>query len=295
MLVCPFSDATSTPSIVINPVNATGAYAADPLDFPVIEPVHPDVIDFGAGNTWNGYRYWMAFTPYPGGDSSFENPSIVASVDGDTWVVPDGLTNPIATPDETNFADPDLIYDNGALYCIWENVNQNTNTGKIYMSHSTDGITWTAKQVIYTTDKNLKGPAVIKIGSTFYIYYSDNQAPMTIYRISSSSMTSGWGNLTACTYAPGLQMSHIEAVYADGLVYLYDDNGQNFGLSHDGLDFIFNANPMLTGTKPAWTNVMYRGSLVRTATGFDFWYSARDGSSVYHIGRTAVTWTIWHT
>jgi hypothetical protein len=286
------------PYILPDPANATGSYAASPLSIPTYDggnqPVHPDVVDFGSGNTWNGYRYWMVFTPFTNGDSSLENPSIVASADGDTFVVPAGLTNPIALPDETNFADPDLIYDNNTLYCIWMNNNQQVHTGKILESHSTDGITWSAKAVIYETTDRLKGPAAIKVGSTFYIYFSDNQAPQTIYRISSTSMTSGWGSLTTCTYTPSLQTSHIEAVYnaADKLYYLYDDNGQNFGLSNDGINFVFSSGSLLTGTRYSWSQIMYRGSLVRTASGFDFWYSARDASSNWGIGRTTVTWSV---
>jgi hypothetical protein len=54
--------------------NANRAYvknASAPLTIPTYDAsgqaIHPDVIDFGSGNTWNGYRYWMAMTPYTGG------------------------------------------------------------------------------------------------------------------------------------------------------------------------------------------------------------------------------------
>src|SRR5439155_20610297 len=42
--------------------------------------VEPDVIHVPRG--WNGYEYWMAVTPYPCGDESLENPSILVSHDG---------------------------------------------------------------------------------------------------------------------------------------------------------------------------------------------------------------------
>ena len=32
--------------------------------------VHPDVIDFGSNNAWNGWRYWMAITPYTNTDAT---------------------------------------------------------------------------------------------------------------------------------------------------------------------------------------------------------------------------------
>jgi len=33
---------------------------------------HPKVLNFD--KPWNGYRYWMAYTPYPGADQRKENP-----------------------------------------------------------------------------------------------------------------------------------------------------------------------------------------------------------------------------
>lgn len=50
---------------------------------------------------WNGYRYWMAYTPYPYANGSEENPSICASNDMLYWETPEGLANPIATNEET--------------------------------------------------------------------------------------------------------------------------------------------------------------------------------------------------
>lgn len=64
------------------------------------ECTHPSIVDSldVLGRPWHGYRYWMAFTPYPGNNpmrERFENPSIVASHDADNWVVPGGVENPI--------------------------------------------------------------------------------------------------------------------------------------------------------------------------------------------------------
>ena len=76
---------------------------------------HPAVLDMeqelGAGQVWNGYRYWMAITPYPGSVAATENPCIFASSDGTTWVVPSGVTNPVVPyPGGENGlnADPDI-------------------------------------------------------------------------------------------------------------------------------------------------------------------------------------------
>lgn len=67
------------------------------------ECTHPSVIDSVSilGSPWHGYRYWMAFTPYPGNDDRrfrLENPSVVASHDGIEWIVPEGVANPLIPP-----------------------------------------------------------------------------------------------------------------------------------------------------------------------------------------------------
>lgn len=43
------------------------------------QPTHPSVISFD--NTWNGYKYWMTYTPYQEGNGEEENPSIAVSND----------------------------------------------------------------------------------------------------------------------------------------------------------------------------------------------------------------------
>ena len=43
---------------------------------------------------WNGYRYWMSYSPYPNADGAEENPCIGVSNDMIHWTTPDGLYNP---------------------------------------------------------------------------------------------------------------------------------------------------------------------------------------------------------
>ena len=64
------------------------------------ECTHPSIVDSVAvlGHPWHGFRFWMAFTPYPGNSTRrfrLENPSIVASNDGRQWALPPRVTNPI--------------------------------------------------------------------------------------------------------------------------------------------------------------------------------------------------------
>ena len=62
------------------------------------QPTHPDIIKFN--DKWNGYKYWMSYTPYPYADGEEENPSIAVSNDLYNWTIPKGLANPIANNEE---------------------------------------------------------------------------------------------------------------------------------------------------------------------------------------------------
>jgi hypothetical protein len=95
--------------------------AQQPLRIPTYDGsgqvVHPSVIDFlneYGIEVWSGYRYWMILTPYPFGQDQFENPSLYASHDGFSWVVPQNISNPLVTASggwATGFLnDPDMIY-----------------------------------------------------------------------------------------------------------------------------------------------------------------------------------------
>jgi len=53
------------------------------------QPKHPSVIKFAS---WNGFTYWMAMAPY------YEDPPIVASNSGISWVVLEGVTNLLTPP-----------------------------------------------------------------------------------------------------------------------------------------------------------------------------------------------------
>ncbi len=90
---------------------------------------HPDVEYFPKG--FNGYKYWMVFTPYfgiIGSDrtaSLYENPNIVASNDGKEWITPAGMINPIQRrpPLEESFIQKDGSPNQG----YWSDVDWNFN------------------------------------------------------------------------------------------------------------------------------------------------------------------------
>lgn len=62
---------------------------------------HPEVQYFPNG--FNGYKYWMVFTPFGGSvgtyqvSKRYENPTVVVSNNGISWVEPVGIKNPLAS------------------------------------------------------------------------------------------------------------------------------------------------------------------------------------------------------
>ena len=84
---------------------------------------HPDIIFFS--NSFNGYNFWLAFTPYPYNNASFENPSVIVSSDSRNWIIPTNLINPVVGKPQTGHnADPDIIY------------NKNTDELWLYFTQS---------------------------------------------------------------------------------------------------------------------------------------------------------------
>lgn len=75
------------------------------------QPTHPSVVDMG--RAWNGWRYWMAYSPYPNANGAEENPCIAVSNDMLNWATPEGLYNPIAFNESTacdELKDPHILY-----------------------------------------------------------------------------------------------------------------------------------------------------------------------------------------
>ena len=77
------------------------------------EVTHPKVLYFENG--FNGYKYWMVNTPYPGNDIFLENPSIIVSNDGINFTEPEGIKNPISGyPSEYRsdiyYSDPFMLF-----------------------------------------------------------------------------------------------------------------------------------------------------------------------------------------
>jgi len=117
------------------------------------EVVHPSVVYIPEG--WGGWKYWMAYTPYPVINSDYENPCLAVSNDGDSnWTTPAGLTNPLAGKPANGYnADTHLVMapDYSKLYMIYRERSTGASAGnRVKLMESADGRKWTDPVTIIT-------------------------------------------------------------------------------------------------------------------------------------------------
>ena len=143
-----------------------------------IQAYHPKVISFE--NTWNGYKYWMSYTPYPYSNSSKENPHVVVSNDGINFIYP-GNTKVLDEVEDTKNgkrynSDSHLVYNNDTneLECWWRYVDDVDNKVIIYRRKTKDGINWSEKETIITANRKKEdylSPSIIYENNTYKIWF----------------------------------------------------------------------------------------------------------------------------
>lgn len=270
------------------------------------EAVHPSVLYFPDG--WNGYRYWMGFTPYAGGNDKYEDPCIAASHDGDTWEVPAGLTNPLdEQPGGVRYnSDTNLVFHDGKLYLFWRNFD-NENTGKeesLWLTTSVDGSTWAPKVKIYESNKSVRrlvSPAFQFVDGLWHMWAVDLTPTIkTMVHLTATTPTGAWSTPELCNVPikAGKMPWHLNVKrVGNQYVGLMNDTlqggtGAKEGelyliASWDGINFTSSEKSIIPRRGPHHDN-LYEATFVASGGGFDVWYSARiTGSpSVWSILRS---------
>ncbi|HOX26987.1 MAG TPA: DUF2341 domain-containing protein, partial [Candidatus Krumholzibacteria bacterium] len=182
---------------------AGGMNAPAPLVTPTYDGsgqvVHPDVVVVPGG--WNGYEYWMGMTPYPNSNDDYENPSILASHDNLTWVVPPGVVNPLAPMPNGHNDDADLLLVDGRMLFYFVETNLG-GTSYVKCFTCTDGVNWGEPQVVLTLPNYAMSPAVVYADSVFTMWYAQ----------SAGGCTASYQNLWRRTSADGLTWGPAEPV-----------------------------------------------------------------------------------
>lgn len=286
--------------------------AAENLTIPTYEgsgqAIHPDVLYFADG--WNGYKYWMAFTPYPNTNAVYENPSIVVSEDNQNWSVPTGLTNPIDEKPTLGYnADPDLVYNDSTdelwMYYLQYDSSIPTNTVYLMLTKSGDGITWTEPVSLLSWDldvvaDNERSYAIIKQGSNWYYWAQTNLSSVThrvVYRSSSDGET--WSSPTNVVFSstPSPTPWHLNVIYVPStseywMLYSAPASGGKmyFSKSTDRINWTYYSLPVLIpGSSGSWDDhTLYRPTLLYDETNdlMQMWYSAMKNTNEWHTGYT---------
>lgn len=222
----------------------------DGVDWPgrTNQATHPSVIQFE--EAWNGYKYWMGFTPYPYGDDQKENPSIVASHDGINWVVPDFVLNPLAPIELENGynSDTHLVYNDVTkeLELWYRQVNNLNYEETLLRVKTSDGINWSAPEAMTSAANNFLqyiAPSVIYENNLYKMWF------MRDWEVHYAESIDGkdWSEaITINTVGNTVHTWHPSVVKFEDTYYLLNnDNDTNEGIrgvikystSTDGINF----------------------------------------------------------
>lgn len=307
--------------LVVDPTNVY-APAGTKLNVPThVDPAggqvtHPSVVFVPEG--WNGYKYWMAITAYPGSNDDHEDPNIVASHDGITWVVPNGLTNPIADADGTPeyHSDVDLkMGPNNTLYLFYRwyaGVAGGGQEEQLRFSTSTDGVSWTAPVTYLVNDETVRrllSPTLIFEDGAWTMYavnFLPNPNTVVRLRSETSDPASTWTTpevVNPGTMITGREPWHIYMTKVGGRYYgLINDTTNNSGgalgellfiVSADGLTFTSSGTGIIPKTVAGKHDGLYHSCMVPSIeggrVGFRIWYTGWTNPP------TPTAWWLFHT
>jgi len=294
------------------------------------QTVHPSVIDFKTEygiDTWGGFRYWMALTPYPNFNSSFENPSLLVSPDGLKWNNPPGIKNPLASKPfgilrflSRNYnSDPELVYDQdqNTLILYWREYSDGVFE-KIWAIKISSNAKQSTKILCFEKAWDYKKTGLVlsptvwrKSAKEWYMWTTDGNLAVHLYT-STDGMT--WSSGQPCsapwdTWNGGYIPWHIAAKpnNIDQKIEFLIAGWPKQGAMKD-CQLLYATAPMSqpkelsmqlpgplleAGAGDQWDNgYIYRSSFVRepgATPKFRIWYSACSKKKAWHIGYTEGT------
>lgn len=243
VLVAQEAQSVVSTDLHVQPTNAALKEIVLPNVYPqkAAAVVHPSLLRLR--ERWNGYRYWMAWTPYPGYDSQYENPCVAASNDLETWVEP--ARNPLVEKPAGGYnADTHLFMspDGARMYLAFrERIIGGNNSVKVM--HTDDGgLSWSAPVAILSGAQgsiDFASPSIWWNGSTWTMisHQLDAAAPWPVRRnvSATSDIYGSWGAATTVTLAPPTGRawwhSHHVRMPSGQVVALFQDNNQTAGSS----------------------------------------------------------------
>lgn len=252
-----------------------------------VQGCHPSVKYFENG--WNGFKYWMAYTPFPDTNEKKENPYVVNSNDGFNWQPAHGNT-PLAIPDKgfsrEYLSDTELVFNSttNTLECWYRRCED--EGARICRRKSTNGRDWTTEEELATFVKAqaCMSHTVIYEDSKYKIWYVDrvNTVQNSDNNLIYCESTNGgsWTNTRTCNVPScyndiwhtsvakiGNKYYHILNKFFESTKYLY------YTVSEDNITFSV-PKLIITPTVGGWdSKEIYRSSLIFLDDKFRLYYN----------------------
>lgn len=267
-------------------------------------PYHPSVLYFK--DSWNGYKYWMAETPFSPESKPYrdrnECPSIHVSNDGITWneIIQDPIDN--LTEKEIEeldyFSDPHLVFVNDRIECWYRFTHRNGNEGnfsnlQLIRKYSTDGQHWSEREVMVnlaTDEGNSLGnmvvsPAILYQEGKYRMWYVNSEL-RTYRELSYSESLNGkeWTEQMICTFEREENTPwHIDVNFINGKYYLISYNFKDLTLweSMNGISFTYInkiLEPSVMGS--FYSEGLYRACILKDRK-LKIYFSANDAFKTY--------------
>ncbi|MBQ8472241.1 MAG: hypothetical protein IJ501_01915 [Bacilli bacterium] len=138
---------------------------------------HPSIQYFP--NKFNGYIFWMVYTPYNNCDIELENPCICVSNDGinfknigKTPLLPIIHSNQI---EKKYYNDPFLFFNDNHLEIWYRYTEENKETifNYVYRIISYDGVNWQEPELMLDDNLSYMSLSIIKENNKYKIFYFD--------------------------------------------------------------------------------------------------------------------------
>ena len=267
------------------------------------QPTHPAVISFD--KKWNGFKYWMVYTPYPEANGEEENPSIAVSNDLYKWETPYGMVNPIADNEETGCAelkDAHILYRNDLdrieiwyLGRVSKNLGGDGETLKLFRKYSYDGISWSEYEIM--DDVEYLSPSIRWNGSQYQMWSIgfDTYDTSGTFVYQESSDGKKWTSPIQCSIeynTQELEVWHGAVSYDENTkkyIFVYIRSGSNSQTievceSEDGINFV-NSRTIVENDKSTLRKRFYRPCLLieKEGTKYHLFYGVITEDNKWYI------------
>jgi hypothetical protein len=279
------------------------------------QAVHPDAAGTPDGWGGDGSAEQLFVTPYPGGDASKENPSLFTRTSPLEWLVPQGVTNPIARPDIGYLSDPDQLF-NPETNELWLYYRRVSAENEIFLIRGTGPSRWSAPALVAkASNHSIVSPSVVRRGLGDWLMWSVNSGSMgcssasTTVELRRSNDGINWSApVTTDLSETALFPWHIDvewipstqefwAVYNVKIPGSCTTAALHFARSTDGLHWNPAAGPVIQREAiPEFADIVYRASLEYDAVSDNvtLWYSGArfaNGRYTWRIATEALSAT----